>query len=172
MKKLLLTLIVVLSLGITASAEGNYLVGQRPNNTIGVMRFTDENGIEHIAVRIMDDEHWDEETQSFLRVAAEEGKTPFVDESGRTQIPIREISEAMGFKVDWEEIERRITLTKDTTEIVMHIGNPELIVNGSATQMDTAPRIVNDLTYIPLRYVGEAFGYEVDYMEAELVESR
>lgn len=37
-------------------------------------------------------------------------------------------------------------------------------VNGETVKMDTAARIVDDRTYIPVRFVAEALGFEVDYL--------
>ena len=33
--------------------------------------------------------------------------------------------------------------------------------------MDTTPLLKNDRTFIPLRFIGEALGYKVDYSEAK-----
>lgn len=118
-----------------------------------------------------DEEYYDEAKQDYPRIAYEEGKQAFVDENGRTQIPIREFAETLGFTVDWNEAEGKVTISRDGTKIAMHIGNPVLNINDAAMQMDTSPVIVNDLTYIPLRYAGEAFGYVIEYTEAEVVQS-
>ncbi len=132
--------------------------------TISVTRIIEPvTGSDHVNIRICDEEFYDEAAQGYKRVACEDGKRAFVDGSGRVQIPIREIAETLHFSVDWNETEQRVTLTKEDSQIIMHIGDPEMTVNGEKITMDTAPIIVNDLTYIPLRYVGEAFGYTVDY---------
>ena len=36
-------------------------------------------------------------------------------------------------------------------------------INGDYYKMDTASKIINDRTYVPLRYLAEALGYEVSY---------
>ena len=172
MKKILATILTaaLMCAGTAASAEKYERAPMY--KTISVMRFTDPySGEDRITVRICDEEYFDETTQDFLRVAYKDGKRAFVDTNGRTQIPIREIAEALHFTVDWDESEKKVTMTKDDSEIVMYIGNPDITVNGTEIHMDTAPVIANDLTYIPLRYVGEAFGYKIEYDTAEFVTS-
>lgn len=88
---------------------------------------------------------------------------PFIDESGRTQIPVRSVAEALNCKVDWDETARKATLTKDSKTVEITIGSAELSVDGETVTMDTTAQIKNDRTYIPLRFVGEALGTEVKW---------
>ncbi|HHW44846.1 MAG TPA: copper amine oxidase N-terminal domain-containing protein, partial [Desulfotomaculum sp.] len=46
------------------------------------------------------------------------------------------------------------------------IGNKTLLVNGQTKTMDVAPLIREGRTYLPARWVAEAFGYEVKWDEA------
>lgn len=43
------------------------------------------------------------------------------------------------------------------------IGEKKLVIDGAETEMDTAAQIVNDRTYVPLRFVAQALGYKVNY---------
>lgn len=91
------------------------------------------------------------------------GLDAFIDENGRTQVGVRGISEHLGFYVDWDEITQTVSITDGTTYISMKIGDNILIKDGETTVMDTAAQIINDKTYIPLRYFSEAVGYEIAY---------
>lgn len=42
--------------------------------------------------------------------------------------------------------------------IIYHIGQPEYLLNGIAHPMDAAPAIVNNYTFIPIRYIAEPLG--------------
>lgn len=86
---------------------------------------------------------------------------PFIDENNRTQTPVRAIAEGMGLKVEYSEAVRTVMIKGGSTEIQLTIGSDNMLVNGETVKMDTEARIVNDRTYIPIRYVAEALGFEV-----------
>lgn len=98
---------------------------------------------------------------------------PFIDENDRTQVPVRELCEFLNKKVYWFENPQRVLISKvpanaDTLNghaggdnIQLVIGESQYTVNGQVYDMDTAARIVNGRTYIPLRTVGEFLQYYV-----------
>lgn len=47
--------------------------------------------------------------------------------------------------------------------IIMQIENPLANINGKEVSMDVAPMIVNNRTMVPLRFVAENFGLQVDW---------
>lgn len=51
----------------------------------------------------------------------------------------------------------------DGKTISMTIDVPEIIIDGSITQLDSPPLIRNDRTFLPLRACAEAIGKEVFY---------
>ena len=96
------------------------------------------------------------------------GKTeqPFIDENDRTQIPVRAVSNAMGKKVGWNATDKTVTISdyndaKNT--VVFTIDSKSMLKNNNAVNMDTEPKIFNNHTYVPLKFLGEAFGCDVDY---------
>ena len=89
-------------------------------------------------------------------VYCDETELPFIDENGRTQVPVRAISEAMGKKVSWNETERTVGISDSENEVGFVIDSATMTKNGIAAEMDTAARIVDGHTYIPLRFLGEA----------------
>lgn len=96
-------------------------------------------------------------------VYCDETESPFIDENGRTQVPVRAVSEAMGKNVSWNEAERTVRIEDSENEVSFVIDSAVMTKNGAAAEMDTAARIVNGRTYIPLRFLGEALGCEVEY---------
>ncbi|MGM9937370.1 MAG: leucine-rich repeat protein, partial [Candidatus Ornithomonoglobus sp.] len=90
---------------------------------------------------------------------------PFIDQNGRTQIPIRAVAEALDCTVDWDEQTQTVTLSKDNKLVIIQIGNANMQVNKSIVTMDTTARIANDRTYIPVRFAGEALGMTVNWLE-------
>ena len=89
---------------------------------------------------------------------------PFIDENGRTQIPIRAVGEALGCNVEWNETERKVTLTKGETVVTITIDSKEMAVDEKTIEMDTTAKIIGERTYIPLRFAGEALGFEVEWV--------
>ncbi len=82
---------------------------------------------------------------------------------GRTMVPIRAVSEALGADVGWDAAARQVTLARAGVTIVMTVGSETAYVNGEAVEMDVAPYIKDGRTLIPARYVVEFFGQKVDW---------
>ena len=85
---------------------------------------------------------------------------PAVD-NGRTLVPLRAIFEAMGADVKWDGNTQTVTATKDSTIVVLTIGNKTAYKNNSPVVLDGPGKIINQRTLVPLRFVGEAFGADV-----------
>lgn len=82
-------------------------------------------------------------------------------ENGRTLVPIRAITEAMGAKVDWDGKTSTATITRDDVSIKLKIGDKEAYVNGEKVQLDVPAKIENGSTLVPLRFIGETFGAQI-----------
>ncbi|MDO4281096.1 MAG: stalk domain-containing protein [Peptococcaceae bacterium] len=85
---------------------------------------------------------------------------PYVKNS-RTYVPIRSLTEAFGAKVDWNGTDRTVTVTLGNKVVVMTVDKTDYTVDGADKTMDVAPEIVSDRTYVPVRFVGEALGFNV-----------
>ena len=89
---------------------------------------------------------------------------PFIDENGRTQIPIRAVGEALGCEVLWEETERMVRLKKENFVVTITIDSNKMTADEKEIEMDTTAKIIGERTYIPLRFAGEALGFEVEWV--------
>ena len=69
----------------------------------------------------------------------------------RTLVPIRFVTESLGGKVAWNEKEKEVVLTIDGKEIKMTIGKV-------LEKYGVAPVILNDRTYMPVRFVADELG--------------
>ena len=49
------------------------------------------------------------------------------------------------------------------SQIILTIGDKEALVFGEAKENDVAPKIVNDRTMLPIRFIAEALGAEVEW---------
>lgn len=86
--------------------------------------------------------------------------------NNRTFVPFRAIFEKMGADVNWDGDTQTITANRGSTEIKLTIGSATAYVNGEAKELPAAPFIESSRTLVPLRFVGEAFGAEVNYDDA------
>ncbi|MCH5188725.1 MAG: glycoside hydrolase family 88 protein, partial [Oscillospiraceae bacterium] len=77
---------------------------------------------------------------------------------GRTLVPVRAASEALGAQVTWDEATQQVGLVKGDSSVVMTIGQTAYTVSGEAKEMDTAPVITDGRTLVPLRAASEALG--------------
>jgi len=85
---------------------------------------------------------------------------PYI-ENDRTMVPLRFISEALGAEVEWVAETRTIHISLEETKISMQIDNKEYTINGETKEMDVAPVIREDRTFVPLRFVSEALNKSV-----------
>ncbi|MDQ0176464.1 copper amine oxidase N-terminal domain-containing protein [Bacillus chungangensis] len=91
------------------------------------------------------------------------GADPFI-ENGRTMIPLRAIADVFGFDVKWDEKEGKITLTKDGKIIILHIGKPEILVDGKTVSFEGAvPMVKNGYTFLPVRQLAEILEIKVNW---------
>lgn len=83
---------------------------------------------------------------------------------GRTLVPFRKVFELLGSEVVWNASTQTITANNGSSEIVLRIGDKTAIVNGVKKQLDVSPIIVNGRTVVPLRFVSENCGAQVDWV--------
>ena len=92
---------------------------------------------------------------------------PYIDENGRTMIPLRFATEALGAEVTWEQSTKTASIAKDGIVVKVTIGKDTISVTESgSTQyvvMNTTAVLKEGRTYVPIRFVAEALGAYVDY---------
>ena len=86
---------------------------------------------------------------------------PYIDSAWRTMVPFRVLGETFGATVDWDQDAQSVTYIYGDTELVMTIGEDTYTINGEEFNMDTAPVLSGDRTYVPVRFVAEGLGYTV-----------
>ena len=88
---------------------------------------------------------------------------PFIDDNGRTQVPVRFVSEALGAEVSWEGSTKTVTISQGDKEIKIVIGKKDYTINGEKNLMDTEALLKEDRTFVPVRFVSEGLGAKVDW---------
>lgn len=99
-----------------------------------------------------------------------QGTKPIIS-AGRTLVPIRAVIEAFGGSVAWEASTSKVTVTLEDNSLELWINRPQASLNGVLLAIDAAiptvvPVIMNGRTMIPLRFVGESLGIDVQYDDA------
>jgi len=93
--------------------------------------------------------------------------TPFILPPGRTMVPIRFISEAFGAEVKWIEATRTVKITWGSKTIELTIGVYTAKVDGKDVKLDAPPLIKEGRTFVPIRFISEAFNAVVDWNSKE-----
>lgn len=87
---------------------------------------------------------------------------------GRTLLPIRAVIESLGGTVAWDAASQTVTISLDGTILKLVIGRSNALVNGKSTPIDSTnakvvPQILNSRTMLPLRFVAEGLGADVQW---------
>lgn len=86
---------------------------------------------------------------------------PFL-QSGTTMVPFRPIFARLGLEVAWNAKSKQITASDGERKIVLTVGSRTAYVNGVEQAMPLAPVVQGGVTYVPLRFVGDASGGDVE----------
>lgn len=86
---------------------------------------------------------------------------PFIQDN-RTYVPFRALTEAFGAEVEYNAENNTVTTKLNGKTVVLTVGSTVLTVNDNTVTMDVAPFIVDDRVVVPVRFVGEAFGFTVE----------
>ena len=111
------------------------------------------------------------EQENEIRVVLN-GKTLYFDVppqlmNNRTVVPLRAIFESMGAVVDWDGSTQTVTATKGNTTVVLKVGSISPMINGKEVFIDQPGVVVDGRTLAPLRFVAEAFGGTVNWVDEE-----
>lgn len=91
---------------------------------------------------------------------------PYLDKNNRLMVPLRAIVEALGANVAYDAQTKKINISKSGNTVIFTINQTTAIVNGQTKTMDTSAVIKNSRTMIPLRYVSEYLGANVNWDQA------
>ena len=111
--------------------------------------------------------------------AVAEGKLTWIDlanknvipyiKDGRTMVPLRFLTESLGATVGYNEETRGITVSLADSLLELTVGAKAYSLNGEAFEMDCAAEILENRTFVPVRFVSEALGKAVTWLEAERI---
>jgi hypothetical protein len=86
---------------------------------------------------------------------------PPVVQNGRVFVPLRGVFEQLGASVVYNN--GQINATGKGRTISLTIGSTTAVVNGQQQILDVAPFVVGDRTLVPLRFVAQSLGAQVNW---------
>ncbi len=100
-----------------------------------------------------------------LSAANEDGSAVAVLQGGRTLVPVRTVAEWLGADVQWDTQERQIVITNEAMTLRLQPDSTEAFMNAEPIVLDEPPMILAGVTYVPARFVAEAFGADASCPE-------
>lgn len=82
---------------------------------------------------------------------------PFI-ENGTVLVPMRELYEALGLDVSWDNTAKRAIAVKEDTAIEFVAGQNTAILDGQEVNLTAAARIINNTIFVPLKFICESIG--------------
>jgi len=83
----------------------------------------------------------------------------------RTMLPIRSIVAAFGGVILWEEETERVSIICNGHRLELIIGEDVALLDGIRVSVGVAPLVLGGRTMLPLRFIGEALGCLVEWIE-------
>lgn len=89
---------------------------------------------------------------------------PFVDKkTGKTLVPFRFIAESLMCTVSYDAKTKKITIKRGWKTLVLTVGSSSATINKMKMEVSPPPVVVNGITYVPVRFVAEAFQAETTW---------
>jgi len=89
---------------------------------------------------------------------------PPIERAGRVFVPLRGVFERLGASVVYANND--INAQGNGRSVHLHIGSTQATVNGQTVIMDVAPFLVGARTLVPLRFVAQALGANVNWSQS------
>ncbi|KAB2953425.1 copper amine oxidase N-terminal domain-containing protein [Heliorestis acidaminivorans] len=83
----------------------------------------------------------------------------------RAMLPLRDIAEKMGYRTEWHAAEKKIVMKKGNVTVSLVIDSNEAIVNGKPISLDSPAKLIQNKTYVPVRFVSEATNHNVYFSQ-------
>jgi len=98
--------------------------------------------------------------------AVEMDVAPYLKD-GRVMVPVRFLAEALGLSVDYDfsDPTNKIVTVHAVEDIVLTIGSNKALVGTQEVELDAVPEIVNGRTMVPVRFIAETLGFDVQWAD-------
>lgn len=93
---------------------------------------------------------------------------PYLAEgTDRALIPIRFISEELGYRVEWDDSIKTAIIDNGQKKVTIKIGSDIVYVDDKPYVLDVKAEITSSRTFVPARFVAEVYGYDVEWFADE-----
>jgi hypothetical protein len=89
-------------------------------------------------------------------------------EDERLLVGVRDVAQWLGMQVAWSRPTRSVALSDARRRVVLQVDLPRAWVNGVEQHLDVPPRLIEGRVYVPLRFLVETLGAEVEYHKSYL----
>lgn len=101
-----------------------------------------------------------------IKFEVTEGLMPPIIIENRTLVPVREVFETLGGKVEWYADERAVEIELESKKVKLWIDNYTAEVDGIETKLDVPAKIISSKTMVPARFISEKCGLNVEWDDA------
>jgi len=82
---------------------------------------------------------------------------------GRTLLPARAVVEMLGGEIEWNGELQQVQIFKNDIHIVLIIDDNIAYLNDQVRELDVPPQLIEGRTLVPLRFITESFGLDIDF---------
>lgn len=92
---------------------------------------------------------------------------PYIDDNEKAVVPIRFVSEKLGFQVDWQQAgeEIKVSLKNGTHSIEFTSGQKNAWVDGTQVSLYAGAKYEQGRVYVPLRFITESAGIKLKWIK-------
>lgn len=142
MKKAILVILIVIMMGTTVSASGEYVGTDNPRI------------VNDYSVGLLVNGTIDFVMGGFL-----------LDSS--YYVPLRNLTDATGYEIEWLDETQSIIVKHRTGDIKLTVGSKTVVTPNGTHEMSLEPILINGRTLFPVRQVAELMGFEVGWISAK-----
>lgn len=103
-----------------------------------------------------------------VEICLEPNETFYKNEKGVYMLPIRAISEAFGYTVEWTGEGKRVDIFKGAQTYNLSIGKKECGKQRMLLTLENEPELINGITYVPVEFLTDVMGLETVISDAHV----
>lgn len=88
---------------------------------------------------------------------------------GRTLVAARDIAEILGGIVTWDGDLRMVIIEHGDANIILILDSTGAYINEEAVELDVPAQLINERTKVPLRFIAENLGVDIDFVDGTVV---
>jgi len=94
-------------------------------------------------------------------ICLEPNLTFYKNKDGIYMLPIRAISEALGYTVQWTSEDKRVDIFKESESYNLNIGRKECFKQNKLLMLENEPELINGVTYVSIEFLMEVMDLEI-----------